>query len=238
VTRRHTALRGILFDLDDTLADSAATEERVWAGVADLIAARLPAVDRAGLRQRYREALHRHYPDLAAGRTDTLTFRRVRLADALEPWGELDDGLFEAYVAEKSRIPEEIAPFPQAIATVQALRAHGIRVGVLTNGPSGLQRRKLEVSGLGPELDAIAISEELGVAKPDEEAFRKALALLGTDAGETAMVGDSLENDVLGGIGAGLAAVVWLPGSRAGDLPAGAHLAREIAEVPALLGLA
>jgi FMN phosphatase YigB (HAD superfamily) len=51
------------------------------------------------------------------------------------------------------------------------------------------------------------------------------------------MVGDSLENDVLGALDAGLAAVVWLPGQRDGELPAGAHLAREIAEVPHLLGL-
>ena len=51
------------------------------------------------------------------------------------------------------------------------------------------------------------------------------------------MVGDSLANDVLGALGAGLAAVVWMPGPRSGDLPPGAHLARELCEVPALLGI-
>jgi putative hydrolase of the HAD superfamily len=232
------ALRGILFDLDDTLADSAAAEERVWHDVARVIADHLPGVDRPELRARYVEALHRHYPDLAAGRTDVIAFRRVRLADAVAPWGELDDDLFEAYLAEKARIPDQITPFPRAIATVRALRRSGVRVGVLTNGPSRHQRRKLDASGIGREVDAIAISEELGVAKPDAEAFAKALALLGTEAAETAMVGDSLENDVLGALEAGLAAAVWIPGRRSGELPPGAHLAREIAEVPRLLGLA
>ena len=51
------------------------------------------------------------------------------------------------------------------------------------------------------------------------------------------MVGDSLENDVAGAIAAGLGAVVWMPGRRSGDLPPGAHLARELTEVPRLLGL-
>ena len=166
--------------------------------------------------------LEGHYCELAAGRVDFLTFRRRRLADALSPWGEVSD---------------EVRPFPQAVAIVRALRRLGIRIGVLTNGPSGFQRRKLDVSGLGSELDAIAISGELGVAKPDPEAFAKALELLGTRAEETAMVGDSLENDVLGGLGAGLAGVVWMPGARPGELPAGAHLARELVEVPRLLGL-
>lgn len=232
------SLAGILFDLDDTLADSAGAEERVWHDVASVIASHLPGVDRDELRDRYVEALHRHYPDLAAGRTDVLAFRRIRLADAIAPWGELAGDLFEAYLAEKARIPDEIAPFPEAIATVRALRRRGIRVGVLTNGPSAHQRRKLETSGIGREVDAVAISEELGVAKPDGEAFAQALALLGTEAAETAMVGDSLENDILGALRAGLAAAVWIPGRRGGDLPPGAHLAREIADVPRLLGLA
>ena len=231
-------LRGILFDLDDTLADSSGVEETVWEHVVEAIAEHVPGVDRAGLRDRYLDVLEEQYAPLAAGRIDFLTFRRNRLAAALDPWGDVSDELFERYVREKERIADEMRPFPDAIATVRALRAQGIKVGVLTNGPSDFQRRKLEVSGLGPELDAIAISGELGVAKPEREAFELALALLGTTAGETAMVGDSLENDVAGAIAAGLAAVVWMPGRRSGDLPPGAHLAREIAEVPRLLGLA
>ena len=231
-------LRGILFDLDDTLADSSGTEEIVWEVVADTIAEHVPGVERAELRRRYLDVLEGHYAELAAGRIDFLTFRRRRLEDALSPWGEVSDELLERYVEAKSRIADELQPFPQAVATVRALRGAGIRVGVLTNGPSDFQRRKLEVSGLGPELDAIAISEELGAAKPEREAFERALALLGTRAEETAMVGDSLANDVAGGLAAGLAAVVWMPGRRDGELPAGAHLARELAEVPALLGLA
>ena len=230
-------LRGILFDLDDTLADSRGVEERVWVDVAARIAELVPGVDRDELRRRYVGVLEGHYAELAAGRIDFPTFRRRRLADALSPWGEVSDELFERYTTEKARIFEEIRPFPDAVAVLRSLRGSGLRVGVLTNGPTDIQRRKLHVSGLGEELDAIAISGELGVAKPDPEAFRLALELLGTEPGETAMVGDSLENDVLGAIAVGLAAVVWMPGTRDGELPPGAHLARELTEVPRLLGL-
>ena len=230
-------LRGILFDLDDTLTDSSGVEGAVWERVADAIAEHVPDLDRTELRRRYLDVLEEHYAPLAAGRIDFITFRRNRLAAAFSPWGEVSDELFARYVQEKERIADEMRPFPDAIATVRALRAQGIRVGVLTNGPSDFQRRKLQVSGLGPELDAIAISGELGVAKPERAAFEQALALLGTKADETAMVGDSLENDVLGGIAAGLAVVVWLPGRRRGDAPPGAHVARALAEVPALLSL-
>jgi putative hydrolase of the HAD superfamily len=182
--------------------------------------------------------LHRHYPALAAGDIDMPTFRRIRLEDALEPWGPVEDELLEAYVAEKARIADEMRPAGGAVDMLRALRGRGIRVGVLTNGPSEFQRRKLETSGLGVEVDAIAVSGELGVAKPDPLAFTRALALLGTAAAETAMVGDSIENDVLGGLRAGLAAVVWVPGARTGQAPAGALVARTVVEAPALLDLA
>lgn len=232
------SLRGILFDLDDTLADSSGVEARVWEDVVSVIAEHVPGVDRAELRRRYLDVLEGHYTELAAGRVDFHTFRRRRLTDALSPWASVDDDLFRSYTAAKLRVIEELVPFPDAVATLRALRALGLRLGVLTNGPSLVQRRKLEVSGLGPELDAIAISGEIGAAKPDGAAFAAALALLGTAPEETAMVGDSLENDILGGLHAGLAAVVWMPGAREGELPPGAHLAREVAEVPRLLGLA
>ena len=227
----------MLFDLDDTLVDSAAADRSIWENVVALLRRDLPAIDEAEVRTRYAVAAERHYRAFLDGRVDFVTFRRRRLDEAVSPWGAVSDELFDAYMREKDRIPDVVTPFPDAVATLRALRSVGIRVGVLTNGPGDVQRRKLAASGLEPELDAIVISGEIGVAKPQVGAFEIALAQLGTSAEETAMVGDSLANDVVGGLAAGLAAVVWLPGSQAGEQPPGAHLARELAEVPRLLGL-
>jgi putative hydrolase of the HAD superfamily len=230
------ALRGVLFDLDDTLADSAGIEQRVWLDVVELIAERHPAVERTRLRERYVGVLESHYTDLAAGITDFLTYRRSRLEDALSPWGGVDDDLFERYVEVKNRCIDEVAAAEGAIEVVRELRERGLRVGILTNGPSWMQRRKLEVSGLGAEVDAVAISGEIGAAKPDRAAFTCALALLGTNADETAMIGDSLANDVEGALAAGLAPVVWV--NPHAEPPPGAVATRDLAGVPSLLGLA
>ena len=81
---RAVRLRAVLFDLDDTLADSAGVEERIWQDVAVVIEEHHPGVDRVALRARYLDALERWYPQLAAGAIDLPTFSRVRLADALE----------------------------------------------------------------------------------------------------------------------------------------------------------
>lgn len=229
-------LRGILFDFDGTVGDSWGGYERQREAISDVIARNIPGLDVDAFERRYLEVGDHHYTVMLRERHTYDEFRRRRLADALEPWRELDDALFTEYAGVHDAAIDTLAAFPDALATIRSLRARGIRVGVLTNGPSDLQRRKLRASGLLDEFDAVAISGELGAHKPDPRAFELALELLGTEAGETAMVGDDLENDVAGALAAGFAAVVWVE-RRPGELPDGAYLVRQVAEVPKILGL-
>src|SRR5438445_215818 len=81
---------------------------------------------------------------------------------------------------------------------------------LVTNGPSDVQRRKLAATGLEDAFDAIVISSELGVTKPDRRVYLHACRELGVAPGLAAMVGDSHPNDVAGPLAAGLGAAVWL----------------------------
>ncbi len=231
------ALRGILFDLDITLADNMGAWDSIWPDVAAKLAERYPDFDPESFREREMEVSERHYELLLRGEVDFATYRRNFLRETLEPWGELDDDTFTLYADARERALAAIRLYPDAVETVRSLRALGLKVGVLTNGPSRLQRRKLELLGLEDELDAIAISGEIGASKPEREAYAAAVAMLGLEPGEVAMVGDHVENDVAGALAAGLGAAVWVE-RYPGELPEGARLARELAEVPRLLGLA
>ena len=115
-------------------------------------------------------------------------------------------------------------------------RSLGLRVGLLTNGPSELQRTKLAVTRLEFELDAVAISEEIGAAKPHREAFERAAELLGCALPELAMVGDSPAYDIEGALAAGLAAAVLVAGERPFDVQ-GARAVAALEDVPGALGL-
>ena len=86
-------------------------------------------------------------------------------------------------------------------------------VGLITNGPSDIQRLKLEQSGLTGAFGAEVLSGELGMGKPEPAVFTGLLAELGADPAASVMVGDSWERDVLGGIGAGMSAV-WIADGR------------------------
>ncbi len=86
-------------------------------------------------------------------------------------------------------------------------------LGLITNGPSDIQRLKLGQSGLDGAFGWEVISGELGTGKPDPSVFLGLLEGLGADAAASVMVGDSWERDVLGGLGAGMSAV-WIAEGR------------------------
>ena len=126
------------------------------------------------------------------------------------------------------------------LSTIGVLEQAGIRLGVVTNGQTDRQRRKIEALGLRRHLTALLISEELGIEKPDARIFRAAAAALGVDPAECMFVGDNPEKDVLGASAVGMRAVwirvalrwpqgVALPRESVGSLP-------ELLQLPGLLG--
>lgn len=80
---------------------------------------------------------------------------------------------------------------------------------VVTNGAACLQREKLVASGLGEYFEAVVVSEDLGVAKPESAVFEHALSAINADHHQAVMIGDSLAKDVEGALAAGLRAI-WL----------------------------
>jgi putative hydrolase of the HAD superfamily len=229
-------IRGILFDLDFTLVDNDVGWRRLWPAVAERFAERYPGFDPKEFESRSYEFADRHYELLLRGDIDYDTYRRDYVRHGVEPWGELEDDLYAAYSDARTRSVDLIELFEDAAETIRSLRARGLKIGILTNGPSELQRRKLRLIGIEDEVDAVAISEEIGVSKPEPEAYAKAVAMLGLEPNEVAMVGDHVVNDVAGALAAGLAAAVWVERRSGEELPEGAHLAQELAEVPELLG--
>jgi FMN phosphatase YigB (HAD superfamily) len=85
--------------------------------------------------------------------------------------------------------------YPDALAAERALRDHGYRTALIANQPA---RRHAELLALGFAPDVIAMSEAMGVSKPADGFYRRALELLGDpDPARVAHVGDRIDNDVV-----------------------------------------
>lgn len=109
----------------------------------------------------------------------------------------------EAYEREQSSI--KLIPQFKAFFDTLVRSGQGVFLGILTNGPSGHQKRKIHVLGLArwiPE-EHIVVSGDIGVSKPDLKAFRIYEKKCCVRPENTIMVGDNLEADIQGAEAAG-----------------------------------
>ncbi|MFI6847082.1 HAD family hydrolase [Kitasatospora sp. NPDC050467] len=125
---------------------------------------------------------------------------------------------------------------PAVLSGLERLRSTEWSVVVVTNGAGDIQRAKLARTGIDKRVDAVCISEEVGLRKPDVGIFREAARIVGADSLPGGwMVGDSAQNDVAGGRAAGLR-TIWL--SDGSDGVEADHVVSNAAEaIELLLGL-
>lgn len=95
-------------------------------------------------------------------------------------------------------------PLSGVIAMLNHL--HGkVKMGIITNGFTELQQQRLLNTNTQHFFEFVAVSEQIGAAKPDRQVFEYAFALMDEpDKTKVLMVGDTLASDVLGGNNAGI----------------------------------
>jgi len=116
----------------------------------------------------------------------------------------LTEALVQRFIRERQLYPR----YPEVDSLLKTL-APGYKIGIVTNGVPELQRDKLEGCGLMPYVEAVAVSGELDLGKPEPGIFQSVCAALGVEPAECVMVGDNPERDVAGAIRAGMKSV-WV----------------------------
>ena len=222
----------VLFDLDDTLLDhSGADGDAALALRAAFAPARAPEeflID-------WRRASQRHYARYLRGEISFAEQRRARVRDAIGglPRDAEADMAFNFYSAAYRNAWRL---FDDAFPCLSALEARGgLKLGLVTNGDGAVQRRKIEVMGLGALFQAIVISGEAGLAKPDSRIFALACRRLGATPAQAFFIGDDRRNDADAARAAGLRGF-WL--DRSGGEGADPARLTTLADFPALLAAA
>src|SRR4029453_2063894 len=135
-----------------------------------------------------------------------LTFMAV-LGAAIQRGGQYGRIFDEFGIDEASwrpRVPEveeryggfqEQDLYPDARRAVDGLKGLGYRVGLVANQPAS---RTAELRALGFEVEVIAMSDEMGVHKPDPAFFTRMLEMAGNpEPAQLAYAGDRVDNDVI-----------------------------------------
>jgi putative hydrolase of the HAD superfamily len=223
-------LRAVSFDAAGTLFHPARPIGELYA----MIAARHHIrADPAILQPRFRAAFHAApplafpvmpAPELRAREKAwwEAVVRRV-FAGIAEP-----DARFAAYFEDLFAFFASDAAWrldPDAPPLLRRLRAHGLRVLVVSNFDARV-RGVLAALGLLPLVDHVTISSEAGAAKPDPRIFAIALAAAGLDPADVLHVGDTAREDLVAARAAGLDVVLVGGEELAAEAPDAARVTR------------
>ena len=202
-----------VFDLYGTLVDVWTDEEdpRLWAAFARYLRLLGMDVEESALREKYRLLCRREQARIdRAGAKQGL--EGPFEIDILRVWRMLGQ---ESGITLKKRQAQDISlvframslrrldVFPGAKELLQALRARGKRVVLLSNAQASFTLPELRALGLDAAFDAILISSEAGVKKPSPGFFRL-VREAGCPPEVTVMVGNDVICDCRGAADAGM----------------------------------
>jgi putative hydrolase of the HAD superfamily len=220
--------RAILFDLDDTIIAAYGRPDLAWSAVIAEFADLLAPLNSAQLLSCVLASASLFWSDSERHR-----IWRQKIRDARR---EIVAGAFFALAEKGQTLPsvelqrrfadrfsdyrdENLQLFPDSHATIDALRANGVKLALITNGASEHQRTKVDRFDLAHRFHHIQIEGEHGFGKPEPRAYLHAMQTLGVEARETWMVGDNLEWEVIAPQKLGIHAIWYDP--HAAGLPAG-----------------
>lgn len=196
----------IFFDIDDTLID------HTWAAMAasrqfhSRYSDQLDGMSLGQFASVWHDTAEDYVEQYLSGKMNFAEQRRARIFEIFRfrDDDERADSLFEEYLAlyEAAWIL-----FDDVEQCLKDLAGH--RLGIITNGNTVQQRKKLKVIGSETVFETVVTSEMVGVAKPDEAIFDAAATAAGLPPKKCCYVGDRLKTDALAAISFGMKGV-WL----------------------------
>lgn len=174
-----SSVKGVIFDLDDTLILSTVDYERFKRLIIERISATggddpgrySPSDGILSLIGRYRERMEENGLDAKQIAAELAEFDRIM--DCVE--------------LEKIRDTREI---PGARDLLALLRRYGIKTGILTRGCEDYATTALQLTGMDGLVDAVESRNSRVPPKPDPESYWRLVRKLGLRPEETIFVGD------------------------------------------------
>jgi len=219
-------IRAVAFDAYGTLFDFTSPAERVSAALGDQWRAFAELWRAKQLQYTWLRGLAGRHADFWKVTADALDF-------AMESFGIRDAALRDRLMG----LYERLDAYADARETLTRLRAHGLRLAVLSNGAPPMLEAATRSAGLGGLLDAVLSVEEVGVFKPHPAVYQLAVDRLSVAPESLAFVSAN-GWDAFSAQAFGLRAA-WC--NRAGQpperIPATPEAEiRTLADLPALLG--
>jgi putative hydrolase of the HAD superfamily len=194
-----TKFRGVIMDWGGVLTTPILAMVRAWIEADEIAWDSYLAVMKAWLAAYGADGIQNPVHELERGECSIAEFERTLAAQLLRTDGGavLAEGLLRRMFAAS-------VPVPAMYDAIRALRGSGLRTALLSNSWGGQEYPRADFPAL---FDAVVISGEVGMRKPEEAIFLHAAQLLGLAPAECVFVDDIAPN-VAAAIACGMTGVL------------------------------
>ena len=202
-------IKAVFFDLDGTLCDSDTAWSIAQRETFQFLRKQRPDVSEEALTEAWRTVHQELFKQLNAGKCAMADVRDSRFQCLFRELGlpigknteELSDFFCSRYLTSL-RLYDDVA-------ILEKLQTY--HVGIITNGAhdehTDSQLSKVRHLGLSGRIQSLTISGEVGVRKPNAKIFKVACERAGVLPKEAMLIGDTIENDIVGANSAGMTSV-------------------------------
>ena len=148
------------------------------------------------------------WPDTLLEQLDLMMLKEIGLT---EDCGNMARFIRQNWDRVDRSLPRDLVrcAYPDALPCVASIRKLGLKMGIVSNIPSGERlRQELEAIGLIQFFSVLVASGTVGISKPKKEIFHLAAKRLNEPPSNIVFVGDDLQRDYYGAIHAGMKAVL------------------------------
>ncbi|AND79000.1 HAD family hydrolase [Streptococcus pantholopis] len=196
-------ITSIVFDVDDTIYDQQAPYRLA-------MEQSFPDFDMSVINQayiRFRHYSDQGFPRVMAGEWTTGYFRFWRCKETLKDFSyrQISPEEGARFQAVYENELENITMLDEMRLTLDFLKEKNVPIGIITNGPTEHQLKKIKKLGLYDYVDPkrVLVSQATGFQKPEKELFNLAAEQFDMNPATTLYVGDSYDNDVMGAFNSG-----------------------------------
>ena len=208
--------KNLFIDLDDTIYDFSGASRESFQETYDLLHYEryFDSFEHyLSLYEPYNLELWRIYGE---GKITKEELNRRRYSHPLECVGVNDQQLADTFCCEAlGRIPTKGPLMPGAMEVLEYLRPK-YNMYILSNGFKELQSRKMRTAGIDGYFDALILSEDIGINKPNRELYEYALEKTGSILSESLMIGDMFDTDIVGAANIGMEQMYYNPKEKKG----------------------
>lgn len=219
-------IEAVVFDVDDTIYD----QQQPFRNAVNRLFPLVSSEDMHDLYIRFRVHSDENFGKVIAEEWTLEYMRTFRISQSLKdldyPHITEEEALLFQQVYEEEL--DNITMHEEIKKTLDFLKNKNIPMGIITNGPTDHQYKKVKQLQLldWVDKDNVLISQATGFQKPDPEIFHLAKKEFVMNSQNTLYVGDSFENDVVGSKKAGWRSLWFNHRNRA--IPAGEQQIQDI----------